>query len=74
MSACKKHTDENKGHEMSYDKVEVIDQASSSQKLAVKELLHILKLKPELNRQLNSQSSFDIKTIIVQAYPQHRTK
>ena len=59
---------------MNYEKVEVIDQANSSHKLVVKELLYILKLKPELNRQLNSQSSFDIKTIIVQAYPQHRTK
>jgi len=36
------------------------------------ELLHILKRKPELNKQLNSQSNYDIKTLIIAAYPQFR--
>jgi hypothetical protein len=41
-------------------------------KLRTKELLHILKRKPKLNKQLNSQSNFDIKTLISAAYPQFR--
>jgi len=40
----------------------------------MKELLHILKEQPELNKQLNSQSDFKIKTLIIKAYPQHRKK
>jgi hypothetical protein len=40
----------------------------------MKELLHILKEQPELNQQLNSQSDYKIKTLIIQAYPQHRKK
>ncbi len=40
----------------------------------MKELLHILKEQPELNKQLNSQSDYEIKTLIIQAYPQHRKK
>jgi hypothetical protein len=35
-------------------------------------LLHILHKKPELNKQLNPQSKYEIKTLIIQAYPQHR--
>jgi hypothetical protein len=31
-------------------------------------------LQPELNKQLNSQSDYEIKTLIIQAYPQHRKK
>ena len=38
-------------------------------KLRMKELLHILKEQPELNKQLNSQSDYEIKTLIIQAYP-----
>ena len=52
--------------------MEVIDRADNITKLLVKELLHILKMKPSLNKQLNSQSNFDIKTIIVKAYQQFR--
>jgi hypothetical protein len=40
----------------------------------MKELLHILKEQPELNKQLNSQSNYEIKILIIQAYPQHREK
>ena len=34
----------------------------------MKELLHILQEKPELNKQLNSQSDYELKTLIIQAY------
>ena len=40
----------------------------------IKELLHILTRKPELNKQLGSQSSFEIKTLLIQVYPQFRSK
>ncbi len=40
----------------------------------MKELLHILKRKPELNKQLNSQSNYDIMTLIIAANPRFRTK
>lgn len=69
-SACHQHTQNNPGHEMAYDKVEVLDSADSNQKLLYKELLHIVHHKPTLNRQLNKQSEFNIKTLIIAAYPQ----
>lgn len=56
---------------MAYDEVEVIDQAESNQKLEIKELLHVIKEKPFLNKQLNSQSKFNIKTLIIAAQQQH---
>jgi hypothetical protein len=60
---------------MDYEKIQVIDRASSNFKLKMKELLlHILKEQPKLNKQLNSQSDYEIKTLIIQAYPQHRKK
>jgi hypothetical protein len=51
---------------MDYGNIQVIDKASTDFKLRMKELLHILKRKPELNKQLNSQSNY--------AYPQFRTE
>ena len=57
---------------MDYDGIEILDKADTDLKLKIKELLHILKRKPSLNKQLNSQSDFDIKTIIIQAYPRFR--
>ena len=57
---------------MDYDNVDTIVHADNTTILAVKKLLHILKHKPEINRQLGSQSSYEIKTILIQAYPQHR--
>ena len=57
---------------MGYDKIQIIDRASSDFKAKMKELLHILHKKPELNKQLNPQSKYEIKTLIIQAYPQHR--
>jgi len=43
------------------DNIQVIDRASSNFKLRMKE-------QPELNKQLNSQSDYEIKTLIIQAY------
>jgi hypothetical protein len=60
------------GHQMNFDNPEIIDNASNDLKLRIKELLHILKKKPSLNKQLNDQSQFEIKTFIIQAYPQFR--
>ena len=59
---------------MDYENIQVIDRASSNFKLRMKELLHILKEQPELNKQLNRQSDYEIKTLLIQAYPQHRKK
>ena len=69
-SACHQHESANPGHYMSYDEVEVIDSADSNQKLEIKELLHIISEKPSLNKQLNEQSKFNIKTLIIAAYQQ----
>ena len=71
-SACYQHIVDNIGHQMDYDNIKVIDRASSDFKLRMKELLHILKTKPELNKQLNSQSQYEIKTLIITAYEQHK--
>jgi ribosomal protein L24 len=73
-SACYEYIEENPTHEMDYENIQVIDHANSNFKLRMKELLHILKEQPELNKQLNSQSDYEIKTLIIQAYPQHRKK
>jgi hypothetical protein len=59
---------------MDHENIQVIDRASSKFKLRMKELLHILKEQLEINKQLNSQSDYKIKTLIIQAYPQHRKK
>ena len=56
-SACHQHPKET-GHIMDYENVEVIDTASTDTKLRIKELLHILKKEPTLNKQLNSQSNY----------------
>ena len=71
-SACKRHERSNHNHKIDYDNVEVLDSADTDHKLRIKELLHILKRQPLLNKQLNSQSNYDIKTLIIQAYPQFR--
>ncbi len=60
---------------MDYENIQVIDRESSNFKLRIKELLYIfLKEQPELNKQLNSQSDYEIKTPIKQAYLQHSKK
>ncbi len=72
-SACHQHTVQHPSHRMDYSGIEVIDRASSDFKLRIKEMLHVLKSKPLLNRQMNAQSKYEIKTLIIQAYEQHRT-
>ena len=64
------HIEEHPDHQIDYDNIEVLDSADNQYKLRVKELLHILQKKPKLNDQLGSQSSFNIKPIIIAAYPQ----
>ncbi len=51
-----------------YDQVEVINTGDSILKLRIKELLHILKEKPVLNRQLGTQSKYEVKTILIPTY------
>jgi hypothetical protein len=69
-SACKQH-EMTTGHRMDYSNVEILDSADNDFKLKLKELLHIVKRKPILNKQLNSQSNYEIKTLIITAYPQY---
>jgi hypothetical protein len=59
-------------HHIDYDKVEILDSADSDRKLKIKELLHIIKRKPTLNVQCSEQGKFDIKTILINPYPQFR--
>lgn len=70
-SACHQHCQSNPGHRMDYENIEVLDSADNDFKLRIKEMLHIVRNKPELNKQLNAQSKYDIKTLIIAAYPQH---
>ena len=72
-SSCKQYEVENPEHTMEYENVEVIDQASSDKKLKMKELLHILKKEPVLNKQVSKQSKYEVNTLIINAYPQHRS-
>ena len=72
-SACKQHVMANPSHRIDSDNVEILDSADNDIKLRIKELLHILTRKPELNKQLGSQSSFEIKTLLIQAYTQFRS-
>ena len=64
----------NVGHKIDYDGIEIIDRADNKMKIQVKELLHILNQKSTLNKQLNAQSNYTIKTIIVKAYQQFRER
>ena len=72
-SACQKHVESDEGHYFDFRDVEIVDRAETDFKLKVKELLHILRQKPSLNTQLNSQSSYNIKTLIIRAYPSSKT-
>ncbi len=58
-SACYEHIKENPTHEMDYENIKVIDRARSNFKLRMKELLHILKEQPELNKQLKLQRNYN---------------
>jgi hypothetical protein len=59
---------------MDFAKTRIIDTGDSELKLRIKELLHITQKKPRLNKQLGTQSQFDIKTIIVAKHQHFRTK
>ena len=71
-SACHDHITKNPTHQIDYVNVEIIDRANSDFKLRMKELLCILARKPELNKQLNSQSKFEVNTILITKYQQHQ--
>ena len=43
------------GHEIEFENVQILDRADSSLKLSYKEMLYIRKLKPSLNKQLESE-------------------
>jgi hypothetical protein len=67
-SACYLHTQEYPGHSIDYNRVEILDTASSDRKLRIKENMHILDKEPVLNKQLNSQ--YELKTLLINsAYP-----
>ena len=78
-SALRQHLDKSKAkkwreqHKVDFEAVEIIDSADNDRKLRIKELLHILSRNPEINKQLGSQSEYEIKTLIIQAYPQFRS-
>ena len=57
-------------HHINFDNPEILDSADSDKKLQIKELLHIIHHKPSLNKVYNPQSKFNIKTLIIAAYPQ----
>jgi hypothetical protein len=48
-----------------YKAIDVLNRASSDLKLRIKERLHIISEKPETNKQMGSQSSYELKTILV---------
>ena len=52
-SACYAHKLKFPDKENDFEGVEVINSASTNSKLQIKELLHILKKQPELNKQIN---------------------
>ena len=68
-SSCRQH-EKSTGHKIDFKNVEILDTASNDMKLRIKEILRILKRKLTLNKQLNSQSDFEIRTLI-KVYPQH---
>ena len=67
---CKQHEIENPGHRMTYERVEILDSSESNFKLELNELLHIIARKLSLNKQLNPQSKYNIRTLIIAAHPQ----
>jgi hypothetical protein len=71
-SVCNQHETNNPGHKIEYDNVEVIDSADNDMKLRIKELLNIMKRNPTLNKQLGTQSEYEINTILIKAYPQFK--
>jgi hypothetical protein len=53
------------GHTIDFKGAKILDRADSDRKLQLKELLHIDKRKPILNKQLNSQAEFRINVNII---------
>lgn len=71
-SACHSHEIDQPGHHMDYENVEIIDSADNDFRLRCKELLHIIHLKPSLNRQYGAKSknySNSKNMLIIAAYP-----
>ena len=50
------------GHDIDYEGIEIIDRADSNFKLCIKETLHIIESKPDLNTLCKNE--FDLKTLI----------
>jgi hypothetical protein len=71
-SAIRQHLQLHEDHHIDFNGVQILDTADTLMKLSVKELLHIIRHNPSLNKQLGTQSSFEIKTLLIQAYPQFR--
>ena len=67
-SSVWKHTMQPGGHYFDFEKIEVIDRADSESKLKLIELQHIIKQKPLINKQLNTDSKYEIKTLIIAAH------
>ena len=67
-SAVKQHLTDKTDHFFDFTKIEVIDHADTDLKLKLIELQHIIKEKPILNCQLNPQSEYEIKKLIIRAY------
>jgi hypothetical protein len=71
-SACFQHLKVNPKHHIDYKAIDVVDRPINALKLRIKERLHIISEKPEMNKQLHpipicvgSQSSYELKTILV---------
>ena len=69
-SAFKQHLRINTSHEFGYSEIELLDTVDNDRKLRIKEMLYILSRSPELNKQHGSQSTYEIKILIIRAYPQ----
>jgi hypothetical protein len=65
-SAVCKHLNQPRDHQADFDGVQILATADTLKKLSDKELLHIIRYNPSLNKQLGTQSSFEIKTLLIQ--------
>ncbi len=68
-SALSKHQQAT-NHTIDFENAQIIDSAENNKMLKIKELLHILKKQPTQNKQLNSQSSFEFKALLLNVYQQ----
>ena len=67
-SSVWQHSKQPGGHYFDFEKIEVIDRADSENKLKLIELQHIIKQKPLINKQLSTDSKYEIKTLIITAH------